>query len=67
MREAATTPQQWPAAMREPTAAAYLDMSPRSLRQAVARGDIPRPVKVPNTRMSVWKKDELDAAIAAWT
>ncbi|MEM8495027.1 MAG: hypothetical protein AAF663_06525 [Planctomycetota bacterium] len=66
MRDAATTPHQWPAAMREPIAAAYLDISPRSLRQAVARGDIPRPVRVLGMKTTVWKRTELDAAIAAW-
>lgn len=53
------TPTAWPAAMKDKTAAAYLDLSRSKLWQLVATGDLPEPARLPG-RVTRFLRDDLD-------
>ena len=52
----------WPRIMRREKAAQYLDISPAMLDQAVASGQMPKPIPITGT-IKGWVRDDLDAWI----
>ena len=53
----------WPAGLREDMAAAYVGISPSTLRDLVKRGEVPSPVR-PTSRTPIWRRADLDAWLA---
>lgn len=60
-----TLPSRWPAVMTAQTLAEYLDLGPRALTAAIARGEVPSPNAV-RTRGGRAEKVWLKAAVDLW-
>ena len=67
IREASaqSTPQIEPAALSEGSAAEFLSISPRLLRQLIVRGDL-KPIKIPGIRRIVFDVADLRALLSSW-
>ena len=50
----------WPRGVRVEWAAAYVGLTPSSVREAMARRDFPEPIRVWGKRI-VWLREDLDA------
>lgn len=61
------TARPWPALMSPETAAAYLDLSVRTIEKLRATGQLPAAVKLPGDLRCVrFRREDLDAAVALW-
>lgn len=56
-----------PALLRDHEAAAYIGVSTRKLWQMASAGDAPAPVRLPGSRSSRWRRDDLDQWVAQLT
>ena len=60
------TPRDWPALMSDETAGAYINVTGRTVRTLVAKGELPKPIKIPGTTCVRWVRAELDLAWQKW-
>lgn len=59
MSKASRIPDQWPRAMRDDVAAAYVGLSTSLFRSKVKTRDAPAPIRIGTSRI-VWLKEDLD-------
>lgn len=52
-----------PALLRDAQVATLLGISPRQVWKLAATGNLPKPVQVPGTRSTRWKRDDLLAHV----